>query len=63
MIKAARLLEGRAAAALGPAMVRVSVINGATTTNYYLFDGEHWVVEYDSRGAIQSNALYGAGDR
>jgi RHS repeat-associated protein len=41
---------------------RTSVTNGGTPVdNYYIFDGEHWVVEYDANGAIQSNAIYGNG--
>ena len=38
------------------------VINGGTATrNYYIFDGEHWVMEYNSSGANVSNVLYGRG--
>jgi RHS repeat-associated protein len=48
--------------ALGRCVKRTSVTNGGTPVdNYYIFDGEHWVVEYDANGAIQSNALYGIG--
>ena len=27
--------------------------------NFYIFDGEHWVVEFDASNVIASNALYG----
>ncbi len=48
--------------ALGRCVKRTSVINGgAAVTNYYLFEGEHWVVEYNQAGTIQGNILYGRG--
>ena len=48
--------------ALGRCAKRTTMLGGVETTRYYLFDGEHWIVEYDgSTGSIQSNALYGRG--
>ena len=47
---------------LGRCVRRTLTINGGTpTSNYYVFDGEHWVVEYASDGTIASNVLYGRG--
>ena len=38
--------------ALGRCVKRASVTNGGTaTSNYYLFDGEHWVMEYNESGS------------
>ena len=48
--------------ALGRCVKRTTVINGgAAASNYYIFDGEHWVMEYNSSGTNLSNALYGRG--
>jgi RHS repeat-associated protein len=41
--------------ALGRCVKRT--LNGVS--NYYVFDGEHWVVEYDASNVITSNACYG----
>jgi RHS repeat-associated protein len=43
--------------ALGRCVKRT--LNGVS--NYYVFDGEHWVVEYDASNVITSNASYGRG--
>jgi hypothetical protein len=46
--------------ALGRCVKRTTVINGGTpTTNYYLFDGEHWVMDYDQTGANHNAIIYG----
>jgi RHS repeat-associated protein len=29
--------------------------------SYYLYDGEHWIMEYDGTGVFKSNVLYGLG--
>ncbi len=43
-------------------MKRTTVINGGTaTTNYYIFDAEHWVLEYNASNVNLSNVLYGRG--
>ena len=43
-------------------MKRTRVTNGGTpVTSYYIFEGEHWIMEYDANGANTSNALYGIG--
>ncbi len=48
--------------ALGRCVQRTSVTNGGTAvTSYYLFEGEHWIMEYDSGGTNISNVLYGRG--
>ncbi|MGI8957768.1 MAG: RHS repeat domain-containing protein [Chthoniobacterales bacterium] len=48
--------------ALGRCVKRTTVINGGTaTSNYYIFDGEHWVLEYNASNVNTSNALYGRG--
>jgi RHS repeat-associated protein len=48
--------------ALGRCVKRTTVTNGGTpVTNYYVFDGEHWVVEYNANGTAQSNVAYGNG--
>jgi RHS repeat-associated protein len=47
---------------LGRCVKRTLTVNGGTpVSNYYVFDGEHWVVEYESDGTIASNVLYGRG--
>ncbi len=46
--------------ALGRCVKRTTVINGGTAvTDYYLFDGEHWIMEYDANGTNTGNAIYG----
>ena len=46
--------------ALGRCVKRTTVINGGTAvTDYYLYDGEHWIMEYDANGTNISNAIYG----
>jgi RHS repeat-associated protein len=47
--------------ALGRCVVRTVTANNVTTNNYYLFDGEHWVMEYDATGKEVGNAVYGLG--
>ncbi len=50
--------------ALGRCVKRTSVVNGGTaTTNYYLFDGEHWIVEWSGWGSrdIDGKAREGSG--
>ncbi len=48
--------------ALGRCVKRTIVISGgAATASYYLFDGEHWIMEYDQTGANTSTVLYGRG--
>ena len=46
--------------ALGRCVKRTMVTSGGSpVTNYYIFDGAHWAVEYDANGASRSNAVYG----
>ncbi len=47
--------------ALGRVVKRVRSNMGVETTNYYLFDGEHWLLEYNPDGTPQSSNLYGIG--
>ncbi len=48
--------------ALGRCVQRTSVTNGGTAvTSYYLFEGEHWIMEYDENGDNHSGLLYGRG--
>jgi RHS repeat-associated protein len=45
--------------ALGRCVKRVLTVSGVDTVRYYLFDGEHWITEYDGNGVFSSNGLYG----
>lgn len=47
--------------ALGRVVKRVRSNMGLETTTYYLFDGEHWILEYKPNGTPQSSNLYGLG--
>ena len=47
--------------ALGRCVERKLITGTSTTTNYYLYDGEHWTVEYDGAGAVRSTTIYGNG--
>jgi RHS repeat-associated protein len=47
--------------ALGRCVERKLIVGTTLTTNYYLYDGEHWIQEYKSDGTSYTGAVYGLG--